>query len=472
MLPDVCRRAQPDRREQTALLLWGLALLVVSLRSALFPHAHSVYPIFATAARDWLAGADLYAGHHDPYRYSPLIAVLFVPFGLLPDGLGGVLWRCLSALVLVAALGWWCRDVLPSARGRRGWLLLLVLPLTVGNLYNGQSNVLVLGLMLAAVAGLARGHKPQAPARGRFIPSLALRACRDERSRCALLAAACASLACLFKVYPIALCLLLVLAAPRRFGRRLLLVVVAGLALPFLCGRPDYVASQYLGWLHHLAESDRCGLPRDLWYRDFRLLCADCGLPLGAGTYLLVQVLAGAGMALVVVACRRAGWPRRRLLALLTALGCYWMTVFGSAAESATYVLVGPAAAWAVVEAWPRRRPAWLRLGALLGYSLLVAAQAAGWFPWGKAVHTLGIQPAAGLLLLACLLTDTLGELRAHRAGPARSFRPLSTAGTLSVTHVRLGLPDARWGLPSGAGETARPVPETTSPVTPHAGSD
>src|SRR5688500_6517671 len=72
-----------------AFAVWGLVLLAVSaaawVNGVYHPGKSSVYPIFARAARDWLAGADLYAHAADPYRYSPLVAVLLVPFGLLPD---------------------------------------------------------------------------------------------------------------------------------------------------------------------------------------------------------------------------------------------------------------------------------------------------------------------------------------------------------------------------------------------------
>ena len=52
-------------------------------------------------------------------------------------------------------------------------------------------------------------------------------------------------------------------------------------------------------------------------------------------------------------------------------------------------------------------------------HGLLVAAQLAGWFPWGKAFHTLGPQPAAGLLLLAALLIDNLALLPPDPAAPS-----------------------------------------------------
>ena len=379
--------------EKWAAVLWALAVAIVSARAAVSPR-HSVYPIFTTAARHWLAGADLYPAHGEMFRYSPLVAASFVPFGLLPDPLGGALWRGLSAAAYLGALLWWCRAALPAAltRTQRAWLLLLVLPLSVGNLNNGQSNTLVLALLLAAVAAVASRGEVRA---GRW---------RDN------LAAACVALACFFKVYPVAVGLLLVLVYPRRFGWRLLLALVAGLALPFVLQRPDYVADQYLGWLHHLQTNDRHSLPRELWYRDVQLLCWACGLPLDTTTYRQVQALAAAACAGLCLVGRVRRWPERRLLTVLTVLGCCWMTAFGSATESATYILMAPAAAWLVLEARLRHRSGLLRAAPVAGYGLLVLVQVADWFPTGKALQMLGTQPFATLLLLGGLLAALLHD--------------------------------------------------------------
>jgi hypothetical protein len=403
MLPDLVRWLRGlGRLERLTLGLWCAALLAVCVRAALIPR-HNVYPIFAEAARAWMAGADLYRPVAEPYRYSPLVATLFEPFGLLPDALGGVLWRGLNAGAFVGALAWWCAAALPRdlTRGQRAGLFLLVLPLAVGNLNNGQSNTLVIALLLLAVTSLAarpgdRWHEA--------------------------LAAGAVALACLFKVYPIAFGLLLALVAPRRFTARFLVLLAVGLVLPFLMQRPGYVADQYLGWLHHLESSDRHDLPRELWYRDVELLCWACHVPLSTAAYRGIQLLAAAGCAGTCLAARRAGWERRRLLALVTVLGCSWMTAFGSATESATYVLVAPLAAWAAVEAWSRRQ---VPVRGLLvgGYGLLLLAQLANWFPRGKELHMLGVQPFAALLLLAALPVLLLQDHRAAGEQPASPRR-------------------------------------------------
>src|SRR5262249_22740064 len=148
-----------------------------------------------------------------------------------PDVPAALLWRLLGALAFLGGLAWFCRSVLPSplTPPRRAGLLLLVLPLAVGSINNRQSNALVLGLLLIGVAAAAvRSWNLSAPA---------------------------VAVACLFKVYPIAVGLLLAVLYPRRFSWRLALALAAGLALPFLFQRPDYVIAQYAGWLNHMGEN-------------------------------------------------------------------------------------------------------------------------------------------------------------------------------------------------------------------------
>jgi hypothetical protein len=394
--------------QRTAIAVWFVALVILGAKALVWPHRHSVYPIFAQAGQDWLHSGDLYetpAGQ-EPYRYSPLVAAFFAPFSLLPDGPAGLLWRLLSAAALLGGLAWWSRNALPTPlTGRqRGLLFLLVAPLALGNVHNGQANLLVLGLLLVAVAACASG---------RFN-----------------LAALCLAVACVFKVYPIALGLLLAALEPRRLGPRLLLALVLGFALPFLLQRPDYVAAQYGRWIEHMALNDRQLLEPLCWYRDARLLCSRWIVPMSYGTYQAVEVIAGVVMAVVCLRARRIGMAHARAMAL--GIACCWMTALGPATESVTYVLIAPTLAWLLVTAAADGHPAGLRAVWLTSYGILVAAQAVAVLPagWGRAIQALGPQPLAGLLLLGGLLylakSDRTACLAAGRRPARVSDPPLS----------------------------------------------
>src|SRR5207247_167984 len=105
-------------------------------------------------------------------------------------GVGGVLWRLFITGVYLVALGWFARTVLPRplTRTQTALLFILAFPLSVASVTNGQVNVLIIGLILAAVAGV-----------------------RAQRWN---LVALCMALVFLFKVYPLAVGLLLVLVYP------------------------------------------------------------------------------------------------------------------------------------------------------------------------------------------------------------------------------------------------------------------
>lgn len=388
-----------------AIVIWAVILLVICIRGLLNARANSVYPIFAGAARNFWAGTDLYHGPDGPYRYSPLVAALLLPFSLWPDSVGGVLWRLVNAAVYLGALAWWCRVVLPCplTASQRALLYLLIVPLSVGSLNNAQSNPLVLGLLLAGGAAVAR-----------------------QRWN---LASGCVALACLFKVYPIAIGLLLAAVYPRRFAGRFVTALAIGLALPSLVKPPAYVLEQYAGWWHHLQTDDRQQLPIELWYRDVRLLCRSCHVPLSPMAYRVIQLLGAVGIAAGCLGGRLAQWEQRRLLTMLFSLGCCWMTVFGSATESCTYILLAPTLAWTLLDAWLCSSRIWSRSGLALSFGLFTVTQAAVWFPsGGRLVHTLGLQPLAALLLLVCLVGMEVQEPFCKAGVGSKDLRPAQAA--------------------------------------------
>src|SRR4051794_26575576 len=95
----------PESRSwsRLALAAWAIALVAVCGRAAVDPQRHTLYPTYAQASRDWLAGEDLYLRYArspqlDQFRYSPVVGALFAPLGLLPDRAGGVLWRLVNGL--------------------------------------------------------------------------------------------------------------------------------------------------------------------------------------------------------------------------------------------------------------------------------------------------------------------------------------------------------------------------------------
>ena len=211
---------------------WSIVLLVVLIRGGIFPDRHTVLPVYDRAAAHWLAGEPLYAGPID-FRYSPPVAVGFVPLSLLPARVGAVLWRAGSAGALLAALLLWIRWLLPQevGRDRRAILLLLVLPLAGASIDNGQVNSLICALLLATCCAAYRSWWTWA---------------------CLLIVIASA-----FKGYPLVFAGLLVLLFPRGMTLRLVLTIVICFIGSLFLREPSYVLARYSEWLQALAADNR-----------------------------------------------------------------------------------------------------------------------------------------------------------------------------------------------------------------------
>lgn len=392
------------RAWRIALTLWACAMLVMLIRAGIRPDKNNCFvDHYRPAGLNWYNGAELYQTQADTCRYSPITHALLVPFSLLDERWGTVLWRLVSYLALLGALLWWLRAVCPDSLtgSHRAAILLLALPLSIGSLNNGQANVLMMAGILAGMAALS-----------------------EKRWN---LAAVALALACFLKMYPIALVLLVVVIYPRQFAPRFLIVFTLGMLLPFGLQDPAYVANQYGHWLDNLRADDRSAWDLSEAYRDAWLLVRITGLPLDVNTYRVLQVLAGGMIGCLCWTMKQRGESGRDLLNRVLALGCCWMTAFGPATESPTYILLSAPVAWLLVEAWRGTLPYWSRGPLLLAGTLLIATVVAVAFPIRRDVLAMGPQPLAALLVLAVLAVLCLnGALRSSEMDSRSAFASLN----------------------------------------------
>jgi hypothetical protein len=374
-----------QRRVDELALLWILVCAACCTRAYCFPTQHTVYHNYASAGRAWRTGTDAYEIERDStgaaiprmsaYRYAPPVSVLFVPFSMLSDAAGSALWRLVSYACFFGAFAVYVRLVLPGASQLQGksvaglWLLLL--PLSLGSMNNGQANVLLMALLMGALAA----------------------AMAQRWNWSAVLLAG----ACLIKIYPLALALLMLVVYPRQLGWRFLAALGIGLALPFAFGPPRYVLDQYANWFELLRTDDRRAFPMNQGYRDFYLLARFMGHPLSSMVYLAIQLGTGAMVAGVCLLGRINQWPRQKLLQTLFALGCCWMVVFGPSTESSTFILIAPALAWSLVESFALKGPLWSRGTLVLVMGMFLLTFTATWFPGGRDWFYV-LQPLSALL--------------------------------------------------------------------------
>jgi hypothetical protein len=133
-----------------AILALGAALVVASALPAGYD-----FRAYWLAGQHLLSGAPLYPGRDtilglpDEFRYPPIVAVLFVPFALLPYSVALAVWMALQVATAVAVGVALIRQLPPLWRpwAAAGYVFFLglVLEVTLGNV-----NLLSLGLALAA----------------------------------------------------------------------------------------------------------------------------------------------------------------------------------------------------------------------------------------------------------------------------------------------------------------------------------
>src|SRR6202035_2749889 len=155
------------------------------------------------------------------------------------------------------------------------------------------------------------------------------------------------------KIYPLSVGLLLVLLYPRQLGWRLALTLILMGALTFVLQRPSYVLEQYQRWFSTRAADDR-RMNIDIAPRDFTMLLRLLHIYLSARLILMLQILAGAAAAAICLVGRVRKWSERRLMICVLTTGTCWMLLFGPATEDATYAMIAPAVAFAVVEGFNR----------------------------------------------------------------------------------------------------------------------
>lgn len=396
------RRLHPLQR--VAFVMWFWLVVGVSARVAVSkPNAQTVVPIYLDAAQRWQRGEDLYAPKPpmDVYRNPPGIAAGFVLFTWMPERVAGLTWRWLSTAVFLTGLLAWVRHGLPRPLKpwESGTLIALTVPFALPSLNNGQTNLVIIGLLLHGVTAVARG----ANSAGGWLAA-----------------------ASYVKVYPAAVALLVMLVSPKKLAPRFVVACALFAAAPFLFKSADYVAGQYRSFGDAATNDDRtfAGLgraPRDL-YLVFRVWAT----PPTQQVYTAIKLTVAAGMAVLVLLVWRRTRDLRTVSPLALGLGCVWMTVLGPAVEAHTYTLVGPTAAAAVVFGIADRR--WVTAAlAATGWALMMSPVVRDMFPNGGPFQAMGPQPVGGVLLLAVLVREAIRKPAATSATP-RAAEPIKHA--------------------------------------------
>lgn len=375
--------------QKRVLVLWCVVLGALFVRTALTPQKQNVFHIFTLAGHHWLEGASLYgdvAEDRDVYRYSPLAAASFAPWSFFPLRITNGLWRILNAILFFCGVSYWLTRVSgydwSSKRLAVFWLLLL--PMSIPSLNNGQINPMLIGLILGGVAAVQEKKW--------WLASLLL------------------AIAFWLKLYPIAIVCVLGLLFFRNMVVTPALAIFALGCLPFLLQAPSYVANQYQDWVGYLRVDDRTTMPLDYWLRDIRLLFRVWFLPLTQNGFIGLQIIVAFMVASLCWGAKARGHTEQKQLLFATQFCCIWMTLFGPSTESCTWIILAPVLVLALIDAWSSKKNHWQTGLVSISYVLFVSVHLAKWFPFGNSYANLAVQPIAALLLSVTLVNSYIWD--------------------------------------------------------------
>ncbi len=309
-----------------ALGLWFLAVIIVCIRAYRHPGLHSVFSAYRDAGVAWIRQTEVYATGRSAFLYSPLIAFFYSPFAFLPENFSEALWRLTLGVTLPLTIWYNARALFGFSKDEFACLLLLILPLTLSNLNNGQANLILIVLLLVAATAAVQCHW----------------------WTCAF----CASLAVYWKIYPVVFALLLTTIFPRKLTLRICLMLIGLFAFSLVIQKPSYVLREYGSWLVHLASDRRRVAEYYGKWRDFYLLLRLMGITISVTWWKVVEV--GAGLVAAAI-CLVGGIRRSSPVTLVfgaLSLASVWMLLFGPAVEAATYVLIAAPAAYLFIFGW------------------------------------------------------------------------------------------------------------------------
>jgi hypothetical protein len=318
--------------------LWLFVAIAVTAKITLKGVEKSVYPIFANASENWWSDLSLYAYYPnlDIYRYPPIFAIIFTPL-TFDVFWGHLIWVLGSyAVLFFAAYKFYFEfsDINPKghdeqtdASGLFGWFLILTALGSVRSVWNGQSNILLIALILLGLVAL----------------------CQRRWWLCALLLMSAAFI----KVWPVILCGILVTHFPRQLFSRFVVIGIVLLGFPFVTNSPEVVLSQYTYWIDSLLNNQLAR--RWPGFRDAWTIWEELIGPINVNIYFATQAITGL-IILILTASLGGHTLKKRIFYILCAWLC-WQLLFGPGTERATYSILAPMFALAVVTHKDRLRP-------------------------------------------------------------------------------------------------------------------
>lgn len=383
------------RDERNARVVWCVFFVALSAY-LLLGSRRSVTPHYHRAAQHWLQQAELYSHDGRGFLYLPQAAILYVPFSLMPYQAAEITWRLVSIALFAAGVFRLCKLAEQTGQVRLFPLVTcLTIPLTLSACRNGQSTMIISGLMMLAAWEISR----------------------ERWTRASVLL--CLALA--FK--PLTLVLMLLAAAIYRpLLKRLFVGTAMVLVAPYLLQNPAYVSEQYAGCWEMLGLAAQRGIDEP-WAQLFGLLET-----FGLHVPELVQTplrVGAAGLTLLAAWQAHRHLPAHRFAIYLYALAGSYLMLFNPRTENNSYALLAPSMAILGAELFLVERRYFLGamqvlfMGGTLG-SFEIGSRL---IPWAEPIW---LAPLMCVGFTGCLLAQLAREVRADAAS-------LQPAGAIPV---------------------------------------
>ncbi|MEW4564232.1 glycosyltransferase family 87 protein [Bremerella sp. JC770] len=380
-------------KRHPANLLWialNVALLIGVAGLAFAGSTISVTQYYSDAALSWIAGESMYDTSGMGFLYLPQSAIVYIPFAVLPNPWGDVLWRAISLGLF--ALGCYRLFRLSPQKSEffnlsAGFVALL---LCADCMRNGQATVIMTATMLLAIDAIRR----------------------ERWHLCTFL------LLIGFAIKPLSIVLILLvgaLYAPLRW--RLAVGGVLLLLAPFAFQSPDYVWQQYHEFGVCLFHTNRLG--HETWWAQIFGMLKAFGLDVPNSIQMVSRLLCAVGTLGLCFVLKQKLDTERFLIWLYTLTAVYLM-LLNPRTENCTYCIVGPALGVFYAEALCAKR--W----ASAAWMMTLAIAILGSFEIGQHITPEGIRPI-WMAPLACTLfavyaayrlTSELNRLNPAPRGP------------------------------------------------------
>jgi hypothetical protein len=367
--------------------IWGWCIFAVILFGLmLWQPGRSLFQTYADASYQFWAGIVPPADFKTGYYYLPISQILYTPFALLGDRIGGVSLQ-IAGVGLTTLAAWELARLLVPDRTRFAFaiILLLIIAGVAGILRTAQLDSLMWPLTACAAAAIGRG---------KFW-------------------AAAGILSLAFAIKPTAIVALLLMGVTwPGVGLRLVPLVIAVIFLPVLATDWDFVRRLYVS----LAERITGAVAEPRNWNDLGNLLAYVGLPVPFAIMMTVRAVAAVATLIPAWAARRRLPPPLAAFSVF-ALASLYLLLFNPRTEGGGYAGLSLVAAPLAARMFLLEGRAYS--GALLAAVCLLMGLP-GLTPGTMRLFEIWMKPSLGIAVTILVLIPRAFDARRWEPGRAR----------------------------------------------------